>query len=161
MTITPRRRVLRRVAIALVVVVVLAVAGFLWWARPQPLLPEATAALVSTPDAMFQEGPGGRLTFTPRGEPPDTGLVLPAAKWSRGYAKQPGPAESASLCPLARAPNFASSIRGCRCVIAAHPSRGLGVGALLGGPRGAGSSMQPGVVDVSPLVGVVSQRHSD
>jgi hypothetical protein len=52
------------------------VIGFLWWARPQPLLPEAEAALASTPAAMFQAGADGRLTWTATAAPPTTGLVL-------------------------------------------------------------------------------------
>ncbi|HET9083097.1 MAG TPA: alpha/beta hydrolase [Candidatus Limnocylindrales bacterium] len=50
--------------------------GFLWWARPQPLLPEAEAALASTPAATFETGTDGRLTWTPAGAAPATGLVL-------------------------------------------------------------------------------------
>jgi hypothetical protein len=73
----PRRR---RLAIgclgALVIAVVLAVGGFLWWAQPQPLLPEATAALASTPAATFEQGDDGRLTWTPTATEPTTGLVL-------------------------------------------------------------------------------------
>jgi hypothetical protein len=92
-TVTRRGRILRRVAIALVVLILAAVAGFLWWARPQPLLPEATAALASTPDATFAEGPGGRLTFTATAQPPDTGLVLYTG----------GKVEPAAYAPAARA----------------------------------------------------------
>lgn len=50
--------------------------GFLWWAQPQPLLPEATAALASTPGATFEEGADGRLTWMPTGAAPTIGLVL-------------------------------------------------------------------------------------
>jgi hypothetical protein len=53
-----------------------ALIGFLWWARPQPLLPEATAALASTPSATFEEADDGRLTWTPTATTPTTGLVL-------------------------------------------------------------------------------------
>jgi pimeloyl-ACP methyl ester carboxylesterase len=56
--------------------VVLGAASFLWWAQPQPLLPEATAALASTPAAAFEEGADGRLTWTPTAADPTTGLVL-------------------------------------------------------------------------------------
>jgi hypothetical protein len=48
----------------------------LWWARPQPLLPEADAALASTPAATFDAGADGRLTWTPTAEVPTIGLVL-------------------------------------------------------------------------------------
>jgi Alpha/beta hydrolase family len=60
------------VAIALVV----AVGGFLWYAQPQPLLPEATAALASTPTVTFEQGEDGRLTYTPTDTQPTRGLVL-------------------------------------------------------------------------------------
>jgi Alpha/beta hydrolase family len=65
----------------------------LWSGPPQPLLPEATAALASTPGATFQEGPGGRLTFTATSAPPDTGLVLYTG----------GKVEPAAYAPAARA----------------------------------------------------------
>ena len=55
---------------------VVAIAGFLWWARPQPLLPEAQAALSSTPAATFEAGADGRLTWTATVAAPSTGLVL-------------------------------------------------------------------------------------
>ena len=50
--------------------------GFLWWARPQPLLPEAEAALASTPASTFDAGADGRLTWNPTAEAPTIGLVL-------------------------------------------------------------------------------------
>jgi len=53
-----------------------AVVGFLWWARPQPLLPEAVAALSSTSAARYEGGPDGRLTWTPTAAEPTIGLVL-------------------------------------------------------------------------------------
>jgi hypothetical protein len=56
--------------------VVVIVVVFLWWVQPQPLLPEATAALASTPDATFSQGDDGRLTWTPTAAEPRTGLVL-------------------------------------------------------------------------------------
>lgn len=55
---------------------VVAVGGFLWFSQPQPLLPEAEAALGSTPGASFAQGSDGRLTFTPTGGQPSTGLIL-------------------------------------------------------------------------------------
>ena len=54
----------------------MAVVGFLWWARPQPLLPEAEAALSSTPAARYEAGSDGRLTWTPTAAEPTIGLVL-------------------------------------------------------------------------------------
>jgi hypothetical protein len=53
-----------------------AVVGFLWWARPQPLLPEAEAALSSTRAAQYEAGSDGRLTWTPTAAAPTIGLVL-------------------------------------------------------------------------------------
>ncbi|HYH91814.1 MAG TPA: alpha/beta hydrolase [Candidatus Saccharimonadales bacterium] len=61
---------------AILALVVAMVIGFLWWAQPQPLLPEATAALASTPDATYESSPDGRITFTPTGGEPTVGLVL-------------------------------------------------------------------------------------
>ena len=75
-------RILRRLLVAVLVLIGVAIVAFLWWARPQPLLPEATAALASTPIVAFEEGPDGRLTYIStehldRGDAaPDTGLVL-------------------------------------------------------------------------------------
>lgn len=93
MTGTRPRRILRRLGLALIVLLVAGIAAFLWWARPQPLLPEATAALASTPDAAFQSGPGGRLTFSATADAPDTGLVLYIG----------GKVEPAAYAPAARA----------------------------------------------------------
>ena len=46
------------------------------YVQPQPLLPEATAALSSTDGATFEEGADGRLTYTPTAADPTVGLVL-------------------------------------------------------------------------------------
>ncbi|MDH4142330.1 MAG: alpha/beta hydrolase [Chloroflexota bacterium] len=73
----PRRR---RLAIgclgAVLIALVAAIGGFLWWAQPQPLLPEASAALASTPGTTFTEGSDGRLTWTPTSGASTVGLVL-------------------------------------------------------------------------------------
>jgi hypothetical protein len=71
-----RRHWLVRGLLVAAAVLVLAFAGFLWWAQPQPLLPEATAALASTPEVTFEQGSDGRLTYTPTNGAPRTGLVL-------------------------------------------------------------------------------------
>ncbi len=57
--------------------------------QPQPLLPEATAALASTPGATFVDD-DGNLTYTPVGAAPTTGLILyPGGKVpSAAYAPQ-------------------------------------------------------------------------
>lgn len=70
------RRWLRVLAVVILVLLVGGAAAFLWWAQPQPLLPEATAALASTPEVTFTQGSDGRLTYTPTAAPPTTGLVL-------------------------------------------------------------------------------------
>jgi alpha/beta hydrolase family protein len=58
------------------IALLVAIAGLVWWAQPQPLLPEATTAMASTPSASFEEGADGRLTWTPTEEAATTGLVL-------------------------------------------------------------------------------------
>jgi pimeloyl-ACP methyl ester carboxylesterase len=74
----PRRRWIVLGVVLVLVVAVVAVAAFLL--RPQELLPEATAALASTPAATYTNEPTG-LTFTPTAPASATGLVLyPGAK---------------------------------------------------------------------------------
>ncbi len=68
-------RILRVVGIVLAVGVIAGLVGFVWYVQPQPLLPEATAALASTDRATFQDE-AGTLVFTPTAGPPTTGLVL-------------------------------------------------------------------------------------
>ena len=68
----PRRRT---VGIALLVVLALAVAGWLWYTQPQPLLPEAEASLASTPEVAFSTT-DGRLEWAPADGDYDTGLVV-------------------------------------------------------------------------------------
>ncbi len=70
-----RRRVLRGLLLGAATILVVLVGVFVWWVQPQPLLPQATAALASTPGAAFTED-NGRLTYTPVGPPPTVGLVL-------------------------------------------------------------------------------------
>ena len=70
-----RRRILRGLLLGIAAVLVVLIGAFVWWVQPQPLLPEATAALASTPGATFTEE-NGRLTYTPVGPPPTVGLVL-------------------------------------------------------------------------------------
>ncbi len=68
----PRRRT---VGLALLVVIALAVAGWLWYTQPQPLLPEAAASLASTPEVTFAEV-DGRLEWAPSDRHYDAGLVI-------------------------------------------------------------------------------------
>jgi hypothetical protein len=81
--VRPARRGPRRrwIVLGVVLVVVLAVAaGAAWLLRPQELLPEATAALASTPAATYTNEATG-LTFTPTAPAAATGLILyPGAK---------------------------------------------------------------------------------
>jgi len=70
------KRWLRILAVVVLGLVVVGAAAFLWWAQPQPLLPEATAALASTPDVTFTEGSDGRLTYAPSNGQLTTGLIL-------------------------------------------------------------------------------------
>lgn len=71
-----RRRVLRTLLAAVLLLTVGGGAAFLGYAQPQPLLPEATSALASSPGAAFAQGTDGRITYTPAAAKPTTGLVL-------------------------------------------------------------------------------------
>ena len=76
----------RIVALILAIVLAVGVVGLIWFASPQAVLPEAEAALVSTPDlAVTQDG--GTITMTPSSGA-DTGFILyPGAKVPpAGYA---------------------------------------------------------------------------
>jgi pimeloyl-ACP methyl ester carboxylesterase len=68
----PRRRT---VGLALLAIVLVVVGGFAWFVQPQPLLPEATASLESTPDVTFTKTDAG-LEWAPTGTTPTTGLVF-------------------------------------------------------------------------------------
>lgn len=62
--------------LTLLVAVVATAGGFAWWAQPQPLLPEAGAALRSDDRVLFEQGDDGRLTFRPASGETTTGLIL-------------------------------------------------------------------------------------
>ena len=68
----PRRRT---VGIALVVLVAVLAGVFAWYVQPQPVLPEATASLASTPEVTFTDAPDG-LEWSPVGATPTTGLIV-------------------------------------------------------------------------------------
>jgi len=68
----PRRR---SVGIALVVLVAVLAGAFAWYVQPQPVLPEATASLASTPAVTFTDAPDG-LEWSPAGATPTTGLIV-------------------------------------------------------------------------------------
>lgn len=66
----------RRVAGAIVGVLALVlVVGAAWYLQPQPLLPEAEAALASTPTVAFSDADGW-LEYTPVATTPTTGLIF-------------------------------------------------------------------------------------
>ena len=86
-----RRRRWRRILVAVLAVLAVALVGLFavgaWYVQPQPLLPEATAALASTPEVTFADEPGW-LSFTPTADARSTGLVVyPGGKVEpAGYA---------------------------------------------------------------------------
>ncbi len=120
-----RSRVVRGLGLTLLIVIVVAIVGFFWYAQPQPLLPEATAALASTERATY-DGSDGLITFTPAAGPPTTGLILyPGGKVpSAAYAPQARAiAELGYHVVIVSVPfNFAVfDITAAAPVIAAHP----------------------------------------
>lgn len=77
-SLRPRRPRRRTVAIVLLAVAALTVGGGAWLLAPQPLLPEATAALVPGDGIAVVQvgGRDGRLEFAPEGVAPATGLIV-------------------------------------------------------------------------------------
>jgi hypothetical protein len=162
---TPRRRPRRRTVVLGIVgvLVVVLVAGLAWFFQPQPLLPEATAALASTPAATYSEEPTG-LTFRATGRTPTTGLILyPGAKVpAAGYA--PGAraiAEQGYLVVVVPMPlNFAIfDVGAADGVMAAHPevTRWAIGGHSLGGAMAAQyAAGHPGVMAGLALCGAYS-----
>lgn len=71
-----RRRVLGALLFVVAALVVGGGAALLGYAQPRSLLPEATAALMPTPEAAFAQDPHGRITYTPTATTPTTGLIL-------------------------------------------------------------------------------------
>jgi len=86
-----RRRRWRRIVLAIAAVLAVALVAMLavgtWYVQPQPLLPEATAALASTSEVTFADE-SGWLSFTPTSAASRTGLIVyPGAKVEpAGYA---------------------------------------------------------------------------
>ena len=145
-----RSRILRALLGVAAAVLVVAIAGFLWWAQPQPLLPEAAAALASTPMATYAEV-DGNLTYTPVGATPATGLVLyPGAKVpSAAYAPQARAiAERGYLVVVVGVPfNLAVfDIDAAGGVIAAHPE----IATWAVGGHSLGGSMAAQFIDSHP-----------
>ncbi|MGK2850730.1 MAG: alpha/beta hydrolase [Candidatus Limnocylindrales bacterium] len=121
-----RRRVLRGLLAVALILVVGGGAAFLGYAQPQPLLPEATAALASSPGATFTQDPDGRITYTPTATAPTTGLVLYAGGKVPPAAYAPAAraiAEAGFLVALVPAPfNFAIlGVDAAQAVIDDHP----------------------------------------
>lgn len=163
---TKRRRRPRRRTVVLGVVAVLVIAlvtGLAWFFSPQPLLPEATAALASSPAASFSEEATG-LTYTPVGASPTTGLILyPGAKVpAAGYAPTARAiAEEGYLVVVVPMPlNFAIfGVGAASGVIAAHPdiTRWVIGGHSLGGAMAAQyAADNPGAVNGLALCGAYS-----
>jgi dienelactone hydrolase len=71
-----RKRRWPRILLGIVAIVALVVviAGA-WWLQPQPLLPEAAAAMQST-DAVAVSEANGHVEFTPTAAPPTTGFIF-------------------------------------------------------------------------------------
>jgi len=145
-----RSRIVKGALAVVAIVLVAVIAGFLWWAQPQPLLPEATAALASTPTVAFFDD-DGNLTYTPVGTSPTAGLVLyPGGKVpSAAYAPQARAiAERGYLVVIVSVPlNLAVfGIDSAGPVMAAHP----GIGHWAVGGHSLGGSMAAQFIDSHP-----------
>ena len=145
-----RSRILKGVGAVVAVLLVVAIVGFLWYVQPQPLLPEATAALASTPTVAFTED-DGNLTYTPIDASPTTGLVLyPGGKVpSAAYAPQARAiAERGYLVVVVAVPfNLAVfGIDSADPVIAAHPE----IERWAVGGHSLGGSMAAQFIDSHP-----------
>jgi len=139
------------------------VAGAAWLLRPQELLPEATAALASTPAATYTNEPAG-LTFTPTTPAAAAGLILyPGAKVpAEAYAPTARAiAERGYLVVVVPMPlNLAIlDVGAAERVIAAHPDieRWAIGGHSLGGAMAAQYAAEnPGDVGALALCGAYS-----
>jgi hypothetical protein len=140
-----RRRRRRRAVVGIVALGIVAalLAGLAWFFSPQAVLPEATAALASTPAVTFGREETG-LTFTPTAAAPRVGVVLyPGAKVpAEAYAPTARAiAERGFLVVVVPMPlNFAVFDAGAASrVIAAHPEIGRWAvgGHSLGGAMAA------------------------
>jgi hypothetical protein len=145
------RRIARPLGLLIILVLVVATAGFLWYAQPQPLLPEATAALASTPGSAFEQGQDGRLTYTPTAHEPTVGLILyPGGKVPpAAYAPAARDiAENGYLVVIVPVPfNLAVfGIDAATAVIADHPE----IGRWAVGGHSLGGSMAAQFVDGHP-----------
>ena len=148
-------RWLRVIGVVVLAVALVGIGAFLWWAQPQPLLPEATAALASTPEVTFTQGSDGRLTYVPSSAEPSIGLVLyPGAKVPpAAYAPQARAiAAQGFLVAIVPAPfNLAVfGIDAAQSVIADHPeiqTWAVGGHSLGGSMAAQFLASHPGAVD--------------
>jgi hypothetical protein len=145
-----RSRILKGILGVLATLLVVGVAGFLWYVQPQPLLPEATAALASTDTVTFSDD-HGNLTYSPVGTSPTTGLVLyPGGKVpSAAYAPQARAIADLGYLVVVVAVPFNLAVFGIDSagpVIAAHPEiRHWAVGG-----HSLGGSMAAQFIDSHP-----------
>ncbi len=137
----PRRRT---VGLAIVLLVVLATGGWLWYAQPQLLLPEAGASLASTPGVASSEV-DGRLEWAPADDAYDIGLVVypggkvPAAAYGPLAQAIAGRGYLVVITPMPF--NLAVfGISAADAVIAAHPE--VGAWALAGHSLGGSMAAQ-------------------
>jgi hypothetical protein len=76
----------RIIAVGALVALAVAVLGGIWFVQPQPTLPEADAALVSS-DSVTVDQSNGRITFTPASGATTGFILYPGAKVPpKGYA---------------------------------------------------------------------------
>jgi len=145
-----RSRILRGALLAVAALLVLGVAGFLWWAQPQPLLPEANAALASTEAATYANE-DGNLIYTPVGAAPVTGLILyPGGKVPpAAYAPQARAIAERGYLVVVVAVPFNLAVFGIDAagpVIAAHPE----IAHWAVGGHSLGGSMAAQFIDSHP-----------
>lgn len=144
-------RVLLGIIVALVLVVVV---GGAWWLQPQPLLPEASAAMQSS-DAVTVTNASDAITFTPTAAAPTTGFIFyPGGKVEpAAYARSAQAiAEAGYLVAIVPMPlNLAVlNANGADAVIAAHPEIEhwvIGGHSLGGAMAGQYADQHPDAVD--------------
>ncbi len=149
-----RRRWPRVVLGILAIVALVVVVGGAWWLQPQPLLPDATAAMQSTAAVTVTED-GSAITFTPTAAPPTTGFIFyPGGKVEpAAYARSAQAiAEAGYLVAIVPMPlNLAVlNANGADAVIAAHPEIEhwvIGGHSLGGAMAGQYADQHPDAVD--------------
>jgi len=154
--VTPvrRRRRLRLVASVVGIALLVAVAVAVWWLQPQPLLPQATAALASTESVAFSQD-AGWLEYRPTAAAPTVGLILyPGGKVeTAGYARSARAiAEQGYLVVIVPMPLNLAVLGADRAtdVIAAYPgvdTWAIGGHSLGGAMAGQYADKHPDVID--------------